>query len=151
LPRTLGKFEDKDMTVAIGRFVPYIRHNNQFVSLPKAYDPYKVSSEEAIDLILEKRKKDSEKIIKTFEEDPDMQLLNGRYGPYLAYKKKNFKLPKGSVPAEMVFEDCLKIVKEDTSTEKTSASKDEKPSAKASGKKSTTKQSAAKKTTAKKK
>lgn len=131
LPRTLGQFEDKDMTVAIGRFGPYIRHNNQFVSLPKTHDPYKVTSEEAIELILEKRKKDSEKIIKTFDEDADMQLLNGRYGPYLAYQKKNYKLPKGAVPAEMTFEDCMKIVNETPDKEKKSTKKGDSKTTKA--------------------
>lgn len=135
LPRSLGEFEDKEMTVAVGRFGPYVRHNGQFVSLPKGVDPYSITDEEAINLILEKRKKDSEKVIKTFPEDADLQILNGRYGPYISYQKKNFKIPKGSVPAEMTFDDSMKIVKGDES--KTKAKKE-------SGKKSTTSKTKAK-------
>ncbi|NDW10742.1 type I DNA topoisomerase [Dysgonomonas sp. 520] len=137
LPRKLDKFEDKEMTVAIGRFGPYIKHNNQFVSLPKTYDPFEVTSEEAIELILEKRKKDSERVIKVFEQDAEMQLLNGRYGPYLAYKKKNYKLPKGAVPAEMTFEDCMKIINAEPATKEKKGSKTATKSEKKTGKKST--------------
>lgn len=111
LPRNLGEFEGKDMVVAIGRFGPYIRHNNQFISLPKGADPYKVTAEEAILFIEAKRKKDSEKFIKTFEEEPDLQILNGRFGPYISYKKKNYKIPKTIVtPSELTYEDTMKIV-----------------------------------------
>ncbi|MDH6354041.1 DNA topoisomerase-1 [Dysgonomonas sp. PH5-45] len=110
LPRTLGTFEDKEMTVAVGRFGPYVKHDNKFVSLPKTSDPYQITGEEAIELIIDKRRKDKERIIKTFEQDADMQLLNGRFGPYLVYKKKNYKLPKGVDPNEMTFESCMKIV-----------------------------------------
>ncbi|NDW18931.1 type I DNA topoisomerase [Dysgonomonas sp. 216] len=110
LPRSLGEFENKEMTVAIGRFGPYVRHNSQFVSLPKGSDPYTISADEAIELILDKRKKDSEKIIKTFEEDTDLQILNGRYGPYIAYQKKNYKIPKTANPSELKFEEAMKII-----------------------------------------
>lgn len=112
LPRTLGQFEEKDMVVAVGRFGPYVRHDGQFVSLPKGVDPFAVTSEEAIQLILDKRKKDSEKLIKTFDEDADLQILNGRYGPYIAYQKSNYKIPKGTEPKEMTYEGCMKIIKE---------------------------------------
>lgn len=146
LPRTLGEFEDKVMTVAIGRFGPYIRHNNQFVSLPKAYDPYKVTSEEAIELVLEKRKKDKEKILKTFE-GSDLQVLNGRYGPYIVFEKSNYKIPKGVEPKELTLEKCMEIVEstpdsksaKKKSTKKTSSSKEEKPKAASKTKTKTTK------------
>ncbi len=94
LPRSLGEFREKEMTVGIGRFGPYIRHNNKFVSLPKGVDPLEITAEEAVELIEEKEKKDREKIIKTFAEDAELQVLNGRYGPYIAYKKENYKIPK---------------------------------------------------------
>ena len=75
LPRNLGPFREKDMTVAVGRFGPYVRHNNKFVSIPKDMDPMEITAEEAITLIEEKEKKDREKIIKTFDEEPDLQVL----------------------------------------------------------------------------
>ncbi|OJU53240.1 MAG: DNA topoisomerase I [Bacteroidales bacterium 45-6] len=111
LPRTLGEFEEKVMTVAIGRFGPYVRHNSQFVSLPKGCDPYSITSEEAIELILEKRKKDSERLIKEFTEDAELQILNGRYGPYITHQKNNYKIPKGKEPASLTYEEVMEIIK----------------------------------------
>lgn len=90
LPRSLGTFRDKEMVVGVGRFGPYIRHDNKFVSLPKGVDPLEITAEEAIELIEAKEQKDREKVIKTFTEDPEVQVLNGRYGPYIAYRKKNY-------------------------------------------------------------
>ncbi len=110
LPRSLGAFRDKEMTVGIGRFGPYIRHNNKFVSLPKGVDPLEITAEEAIELIEAKEKKDREKIIKTFDGEPELQVLNGRYGPYIAYKKENFKIPKSQKPEELTLELCKKII-----------------------------------------
>lgn len=121
LPRKLGAFREKEMTVGIGRFGPYIRHDNKFVSLPKEIDPLEVTAEEAIQLIEEKERKDREKIIKTFEEEPDLQVLNGRYGPYISYKKENFKIPKSQKPEELTLEQCKKIIEEAPKT--TSAKK----------------------------
>lgn len=111
LPRSVGEFEEKDVSVGTGRFGPYIKHNGKFISLPKGYDPYSVDLDSAISLIEDKRKKDAEKIIKTFTEDADLQILNGRYGPYIAYKKTNYKIPKGTVPADLDFDAAMKIVK----------------------------------------
>ena len=111
LPRSVGEFEDKDVSVGTGRFGPYIKHNGKFISLPKGYDPYSVDLDSAISLIEDKRKKDAEKIIKTFTEDADLQILNGRYGPYIAYQKTNYKIPKGTVPADLDFDAAMKIVK----------------------------------------
>ncbi len=105
LPKNVGIFEDKDMTVAIGKFGPYIRHNSAFVSLPKEIDPHDVTEEKAIELILEKRKKDAEKLIKTFDEDPTVKVLNGRWGPYIEFGKQNVKIPKGKEPLELTFEE----------------------------------------------
>jgi len=106
LPKNVGTFEDKDMTVAIGKFGPYIRHNSTFTSLPRDIDPLDVSEEKAIELILEKRKKDAEKLIKTFDEDPTVKVLNGRWGPYIEFGKQNVKIPKGKEPLELTFEEC---------------------------------------------
>jgi DNA topoisomerase-1 len=105
LPKNVGTFEDKDMTVAIGKFGPYIRHNSTFTSLPRDIDPLDVSEEKAIELILEKRKKDAEKLIKTFDEDPTVKVLNGRWGPYIEFGKQNVKIPKGKEPLELTFEE----------------------------------------------
>ncbi len=112
LPRELGNFEGKKVTVAIGRFGPYVRHDNKFVSLGKEDDPYSVGLERAVELIKMKRDKDEKAVLKVFEEDADLQLLNGRWGPYLKYKKKNFKIPKSVKAGQMSFEDCMKIVNE---------------------------------------
>jgi len=110
LPRSLGEFREKEMTVGVGRFGPYIRHNNKFVSLPKGADPLEITAEEAVELIEAKEKKDREKIIKTFAENPELQVLNGRYGPYIAYQKKNFKIPKSQKPEELTLEQCQAII-----------------------------------------
>jgi len=110
LPRSLGEFEGKEMTAAIGRFGAYIRHNSIFCSLPKTEDPMTVTSETAIELILAKREADKNRQIKVFEQDAEMKLLNGRYGPYISYKKKNYKIPAKTEPAELSYEACLEIV-----------------------------------------
>ncbi len=112
LPRTIGEFEEKDVTVGTGRFGPYIKHDGKFISLPKGYDPYNVDIDAAIPLILDKRQKDAEKVIKTFNEDADLQILNGRYGPYIAYKKSNYKIPKSVSPESLDFDAAMKIVNE---------------------------------------
>jgi DNA topoisomerase-1 len=112
LPRDLGEYEDKKVTVAIGRFGPYIRHDSKFVSLSKDYDPYTVELDVAIELIEAKREKDRKAIISVFDEEPDLRVLNGRWGPYISYKKKNYKIPKTTKAEELSLEDCLKIIKE---------------------------------------
>jgi len=111
-PRSLGDFEDKEVTVAIGRFGPYVKHDGKFVSIKKDDDPAEISLERAIVLIKEKRQAELEKIIKTFDEDKDVQLLKGRYGPYLVIKKQNYKLPKGTDPESLSLEDCYKIAED---------------------------------------
>ena len=112
LPRTLGDFEGKTVVVGIGRFGPYIRHDGKYVSLPKEFTPQGVSLEDAIILIQQKREQESQRLIKKFDEDDELELLNGRFGPYIAYKKKNYKLPKGSEPASLTFADCMMIVED---------------------------------------
>jgi DNA topoisomerase-1 len=134
LPRDLGLYEDKKVVVAIGRFGPYVRHDGKFASLKKDVDdPMEIDLKRAIELIEEKREKDRQKFIKSFDEDPDMQILNGRWGPYISYQKENYRLAKDiEDPKSLSFEDCLKIIK-------------------AGPKKKTTKKAAVKKTTATKK
>ena len=109
LPKKVGVFEDKDMTVAIGKFGPYIRHNSAFFSLTKGLDPHDVTEEMAIELIIEKRKKDAEKLIKSFDEDPTVKVLNGRFGPYIEFGKLNVKIPKGKEPQSLTFEECKEL------------------------------------------
>lgn len=94
LPREVGEFEGKKVTAAVGRFGPYLRHDGKFVSIPKTLSPTSISLEEAVSLIEEKRKADSGKVLKTFDDDPELSILNGRYGVYIAYKKSNYKIPK---------------------------------------------------------
>ncbi|MFI3267982.1 MAG: type I DNA topoisomerase [Rikenellaceae bacterium] len=112
LPRDLGNYEDKKVSAAIGRFGPYIRHDNKFVSLPKDDSPYSVDLERAIELIEAKRKSDREKVLRVFAEDGEMQILNGRWGPYIAYDGANFKIPKGSDIEAMTYEQYKSIVDE---------------------------------------
>ena len=110
LPRTLGEYEGEKVTIGAGRFGPYIKHGSAYITLPKTHDPLTVSLEEAAEMIEAKKKAEAERIIKVFAEEPDMQVLNGRFGPYIAYKGSNYKLPKGAVPADLTPEECLEIV-----------------------------------------
>jgi len=111
-PRNLGSFEDKDVTVAIGRFGPYVKHDGKFVSIKKEDDPASITLERAIELIQAKRKTDLENIIRVFDEDKDVQVLKGRYGAYLKIKKQNFKIPKGTEAESLTLEDCYKIAED---------------------------------------
>ena len=112
LPRNIGQFREKDVVIGIGRFGPYIRHNSKFVSLPKEVDPLEIQLDEAIILIEDKEKKDAEKIIQVFEEEPELQVLNGRFGPYIKFEKNNYKIPKGTDPKELTIDDSKKIIAE---------------------------------------
>ena len=109
LPRVVGAFEDKDMTAALGRFGPYIRHDSKFYSLTKEQDPHTITGDEAVVLIEAKRKADAERLIKEFAENPEVQVLNGRFGPYIVVGKKNVKIPKGEEPTELTLERCLEL------------------------------------------
>ena len=110
-PRIIGEFENKDVQVAIGRFGPYVRHDGKFVSIPKDIEPAELSIDQAVELIKAKREKDANKTIKTFAEEPDTQVLNGRYGPYIAYAGKNYKLPKTVTdPAALTLEQVKEII-----------------------------------------
>jgi DNA topoisomerase-1 len=118
-PRTLGDFEGKTVTVAIGRFGPYVRHDGKFVSIPKDLAPAAITLQEAEELIVAKRESESKKIIKTFEGDGDMQIINGRYGVYFTYNKTNYKLPRGlEHPEELTRDELLKMAEEQDSKPK---------------------------------
>ena len=110
LPRTLGELEGAVVTVGTGRFGPYIRYNNTFVSIPKNMDPMAVTLDDAEKLIREKQDAAAKKVIKTFDADPDMQILNGRYGPYIAYQKKNYKIPENVEAADLTLDACFKVI-----------------------------------------
>ena len=112
MPRNLGEYESNEVVIGIGRFGPYVRHNSKFVSIPKTDDPYEIELARAIELIDAKRIADLEKIIKVFKEDPELKILKGRWGPYIAYGKKNIKIPKGQDPLKLTFEQCMKLEKE---------------------------------------
>ena len=112
LPRELGDYEHKPVTIGAGRFGPYILHNRKYASLPKGVDPMTITLEEAIALIEEKREQDNQKHLKIFLEDPKLEVLNGRYGPYLAYDGKNYRLPKSmhEKAAQLTYDECMKVI-----------------------------------------
>ncbi len=113
LPRTIGEYEGKEMVAAVGRFGPFIRHDGKFVSIPKDMNPLSITAEEAIALIDEKRKKDEQRFLKKFGEDPELEILNGRYGPYITYKKANYRIPKTVTnPEKLTFVECMKNITE---------------------------------------
>ena len=143
LPKKVGVFEDKEMTVAIGRFGPYIRHNSAFYSLPKGVDPLDVTEEECIQIIQEKRQKDIEKVIRVFDENPDAQIEQGRWGPFIRFGKQNLKIPKGTEIEKISYEDVLKWAEADAPKGKT-------VKAKTAEKKTVAKKAPAKKAPAKK-
>ena len=114
LPRTLGDYEDKSVTIGTGRFGPYVRHDGKFISLPKDANPMTFTYEEAVELIQAKRVAEAQKHIKAFEEEPELEVLNGRYGPYITYKGNNYRLPKTLAvePKDLTLSDCMAIIKE---------------------------------------
>ena len=142
LPRLVGEYEGNEVVASTGRFGPYVRYGKAFVSLKKDDSPYTVTIERAIELIEEKRKKEREKFIKTFEKE-DIQVLNGRFGPYITHDGANYRIPKGNDPAALSLEDCRAIIAAQSKDKEATA----KPKAKA---KATAKKTATKKTTAKK-
>ena len=111
-PRILGEYEGKEISVAVGRFGPYVKHDNKFYSLAKTDNPSLIDCDRAIEIINEKRQKDLDNIILTFDQDPDLRVLNGRFGPYIVYKKDNYKIPKGTDPATLTYEQCMAIVED---------------------------------------
>ena len=115
-PRILGQYEDKEVSVSVGRFGPYVKHNNSFFSMAKTDNPANIDINRAIEIIEEKRKKDVENTLATFDNDPDMKVLNGRFGPYISYKKKNYRLAKDLDPRSLTYEECMKMVEANPKT-----------------------------------
>lgn len=146
LPKKIGTFEDIEMTVAIGRFGPYIRHNAEFYSLPKDLDPLDVTQEQAIEIIKTKRQKDIEKIIRVFDENPEARIENGRWGPFVRFGKQNLKIPKDTDISTITYDDVLKWAEADPKAAKTAKASVKTTKTKATVKKATaTKKAAAKK------
>ena len=112
LPRKVGEFEDTDMTASIGRFGPFIAHGGKFYSIGKDNDPYTIEAEPAIEIILAKRKRDSEKLIKAFEENAELKVLKGRWGPFIALGKEFYRIPKDKEPSALTYEECMALIEE---------------------------------------
>ena len=112
LPKVIGEYEGEPLTVANGRFGPYVRHKAKYYSLPKDMDPLSCTQEQAIQLIQEKHASEEKSLLKSFAEDAELQIRDGRFGPYMKYKGENYKLPKDVDPQSLSYEDCMKIVSE---------------------------------------
>ena len=117
-PRSLGEFEGKEIVVAVGRFGPYVRHDGKFYSLAKTDNPALIDYDRAVEIIKEKREKDLNNILRAFDEDPEMLVLDGRFGPYISYKKSNFKLPKGTDLSSLTYQQCMALVEDPKNTPK---------------------------------
>ncbi len=113
LPRTIGEFEGKTVTIGAGRFGPYILHDKKYISLPKEDDPMTITLDEATELIKKKRLQEAQRHLKKFAEDENMEVMNGRFGPYIAYNGKNYRMPKSlhEKAAELTYEECMDVVK----------------------------------------
>jgi DNA topoisomerase-1 len=118
MPRTLGSFEGEEVSVAIGKYGPYIKHNGKFVSVPKDMSPYSITLDEATQLIVEKRSSEAKKVLMTFDKEPELQVVNGRFGPYIVYKKQNYKIPKKYDSSNLTLEDCRAIVNDEANLSK---------------------------------
>ncbi|KAB2867932.1 MAG: DNA topoisomerase I, partial [Bacteroidales bacterium] len=118
LPRNIGNYEDKEVVIGVGRFGPYVRHNSKFFSLKKEDDPLTINIERAIELIEDGRRKEREKVIKIFQDELKVQVLNGRWGPYIAHDGLNYKIPKGTDAHSLSYEECLKIIQSQKSSTK---------------------------------
>ena len=125
LPRSVGEFEDAELIASLGRFGPYIKHKSDFYSLKKTDDPYTITKDRAIELIIEKRNNIANSLLKEFSDNADIKILQGKWGPYIKYKKKNFRMPKTTDIEKITLEECIKLTEEVK----------EKPKAKAKSKK----------------
>ena len=125
LPRTVGEYDGKTVTIGAGRFGPYVLHDKKYTSIPKDEDPMTITLERAIELIEEKRKAEEERHLKKFNEDPELEVLNGRYGPYIAYKGKNYRIPRElhATAAELTYDQCIDIVNNPPTPKKRGAAK----------------------------
>jgi DNA topoisomerase-1 len=118
LPRTLGQFEEEELVIGVGKYGPYVRHKGKFYSLAKTDDPLSIESKRAIEIIIEKRAQEENRNIKQFDEEPGLLILNGRYGPYISFNKKNYRIPKSRKPEELSLEECREIIEKAASRPK---------------------------------
>ena len=123
LPRDLGTFEGELVTIGVGHYGPYVKHNGKYTSIPKEFSPTSITLDEAIDLIKAQREAEAKKVLKTFDEEPDLKVMNGRYGPYIVYKKQNVKIPKGKDAENLTLEECREIVADESNISKGTARK----------------------------
>ncbi len=123
LPRELGEFEGQTVTVAVGHYGPYVKHGSKYASIPKEIAPTAITLDQAVDLIKAQREADAKKVIKTFDEEPELKIMNGRYGPYIVYKKQNVKIPKGKDAQALTLDDCREIVADESNLSKGGARK----------------------------
>ena len=114
LPRTLGELDGDPVTIGTGRFGPYVQHQRQYVSIPKEVDPMEITFEEAKELLQQKKQEEAKKLMKTFDEEPELRIINGRFGPYIQYKGNNFRIPKNEQKraAELTLDECRKLIDE---------------------------------------
>ena len=112
LPRTLGELEGEELTVGLGKYGPYVRYGKSFASLPKGDDPYTIGYDRAVEIVRAHKAAAAaaNTPLRTYAEEPDLLVKNGRYGPYIAYKGKNYRIPKGAKPEALTLEECLRIV-----------------------------------------
>lgn len=110
LPRTIGQFENEELVIGVGKYGPYVRHKSKFYSLDPGDDPYTIEQERAIEIISEKRTREQNRNIKQFDEEPGLLILNGRYGPYISFNKKNYRIPKNRKPEDLTLEECREII-----------------------------------------
>ena len=130
LPRTIGDYEGEPVTIGTGRFGPYVLHSKKYVSIPKDIDPMSIELDAAIRLIEERRKSEASAHLKTFEEDAELEVMNGRFGPYLKYKGSNYKLPKTvKEPNSLTYEECMEIINNQQSEGKTTTRRGRRPAA----------------------
>ena len=118
LPRDLGDFEGAAVSVGVGHYGPYVKHNGKYASIPQDMSPTAITLEEAVELIKAQREAEAKKVLKTFDEDPDLKVMNGRYGPYIVYKRQNVKIPKGKDAESLTLEECHEIVADEANISK---------------------------------
>ena len=117
-PRTLGEYEDAEIQIAIGRFGPYVKHNNTFYSLSKLDDPSTITCERAVEIIESKRKADLDNVVSTYPENPDLKDLKGRFGIYITMNKQNYKILKTYDPIKLTYQDCIEIINDPNNASK---------------------------------
>ena len=123
LPRELGEFEGETVTIGVGHYGPYVKHNGKYASIPKEMSPTAITLDEAIEIIMKQRETEAKKVLRTFDEEPDLKVMNGRYGAYIVYKGQNVKIPKNKNAEDLTLEDCRAIVADESNHSKGSAGK----------------------------